>query len=391
MTYPTSESFWFVRTCFERGMAFMYANGFLIIINQFRGVVGEHGLLPARGFIKRVRFWDAPSIFWLNCSDRAFLACGWVGLVLSLLALFGLTERFGLAAHMLSWFVLWLLYLSFANMGQTFYGFGWEILIQEAGFLTIFLGPTDLAPPATVIWLLRWLAFRLMFGAGLIKLRYDKCWWDLTCLYYHYETQPLPNPLSRRFHSLPKPVHRLGVLFNHFVEIVVPWGFFCPAPISDVTAVLTILFQVILILSGNLSWLNHITIVVALSGFDDQFLSLFLPVGTYAVVSFSPVLYWIAWAVTALVAALSIRPALNLVSEHQSMNRSYDPLNLVNSYGAFGTVTRQRLEIVIQGTDAEELTADTQWRDYEFKAKPGDVRRRPRIVSPYQLHLDWQM
>jgi Lipase maturation factor len=90
-------------------------------------------------------------------------------------------------------------------------------------------------------------------------------------------------------------------------------------------------------------------------------------------------------------ALLSIQPALNLLSNQQKMNYSWNPLHLVGSYGAFGSVTRRRYEIVVEGTDAERLSATTEWREYEFKGKPGDVRRRPRQWAPYHLRLDWLM
>ena len=94
------------------------------------------------------------------------------------------------------WAWMWVAYLSIVNVGQTWYGFGWESLLLECGFLAMFLGARDTAPPTIVIWMFRWVLFRLMFGAGMIKMRGDSCWRDLTCLVYHYETQPIPNPVS---------------------------------------------------------------------------------------------------------------------------------------------------------------------------------------------------
>src|ERR671932_1631340 len=129
---------------------------------------------------------------------------------------------------MLLWAVPWALYLSIVNVGQVWYGFGWESLLCEAGFLAIFLGNADVAPPTPVLWLLRWLLFRLEFGAGLIKLRGDTCWRDLTCLRYHHETQPMPGPLSRWFHRLPAPVHKVEVAVNHVTQLVAPFLLFAP-------------------------------------------------------------------------------------------------------------------------------------------------------------------
>ena len=159
--------------------------------------------------------------------------------------------------------------MSFAHVGQIFYGYGWDILLLETGFLAIFLAPlwrlgpfpARTPPSPVVIVLLRWLIFRLMLGAGLIKLRGDPCWRDLTCLVFHYETQPNPNPLSWWFHQLPPWFHKLEVLFNHLVELVAPFFVFGPRRARHVAGGLMVLFQVLLILSGNLSFLNWLTLV----------------------------------------------------------------------------------------------------------------------------------
>ena len=145
------------------------------------------------------------------------------------LLLLGLPQRGPIWLPMLAWFVLWALYLSFVNVGQMFYGFGWESLLLEAGALAVLLGPSDTAPPILVILLVRWLLFRVEFGAGLIKIRGDACWRNLTCLNYHHETQPMPGPFSWCFHRLPPSLHRIEVAANHGAQLVVPWLLFAPA------------------------------------------------------------------------------------------------------------------------------------------------------------------
>src|SRR5262249_43094513 len=124
-----------------------------------------------------------PTIFWQGSSDGAMQALAWTGVGLSALVVAGLANVPLLAA-------LWFLYMSFVHVGQLFYSFGWEILLLEAGFLAMFLVPVlrpwplpaRTPPPVAAILLLRWLLFRVMFGAGLIKMRGDPCWRDLTCL-----------------------------------------------------------------------------------------------------------------------------------------------------------------------------------------------------------------
>jgi hypothetical protein len=76
------------------------------------------------------------------------------------------------------------------------------------------------------------------------------------------------------------------------------------------------------------------------------------------------------------------------------MNTSYDPLHLVNSYGAFGSITRRREEVVIEATEDDVDPTDpdaADWREYELPAKPGDPSHRPRQVAPYHLRLDWML
>ena len=100
-----------------------------------------------------------------------------------------------------------------------------------------------------MIWLFRWLAFRIMLGAGLIKVRGDPSWRDLTALYYHFETQPIPNPLSRWFHFLPRVVLRIGTGFNHVAELVAPWFAFGPRVARQIAGGVIILFQLTIISS----------------------------------------------------------------------------------------------------------------------------------------------
>ena len=121
-------------------------------------------------------------------------------------------------------------------------------MVLETGFLCIFLSDP---PPKVVFWMIRWELFRVMFGAGLIKMRGDSCWRDLTCLVFHYETQPLPNPLSWYFNQFPLIMHQLGALWNHFCELIVPWSLFAPRRWRRWGGLFLIAFQTLLILSGR--------------------------------------------------------------------------------------------------------------------------------------------
>jgi len=402
-----ASSYRLVRFVFLRLLGLVYFFAFLCAARQLLPLVGEHGLLPAASFLARVSelqggdsaaFWRLPSLFWLGCSDAALRAGIWLGLALSATLLLGLANVPLLAA-------LWALYMSYVHVGQVFYGYGWETLLLETGFLAIFLCPlgrpwpfpSRTPTPAGVVWLLRWLAFRVMFGAGLIKLRGAPCWRDLTCLVYHYETQPIPNPLSWYFHQLPPWFHAVETAFNHFVELVVPWMVFGPRRLRRTGGFLLVFFRCLLIASGNLSFLNWLTRAVCVACFDDGALRRLLPGRLRTAFDRLPAekapsraRRVVVGLLMGLVAVLSINPVVNMLSPQQAMNASFDPFELVNTYGAFGSVLRERYEIVLQGTD-DEPGPQARWLEYDFPCKPGSVARRPCVTSPYHRRLDWQM
>ncbi|MEU7041004.1 lipase maturation factor family protein [Streptomyces varsoviensis] len=390
MEWFASSDYWLARLVFQRGLAAVYLLGFLAAALQFRALIGERGMLPVPRYVARVPFRKSPSAFHAHYSDRFFAAWAWAGALLAAAVLAGAADAVPLGASMAMWAVLWALYLSIVNVGQIWYGFGWETLLLEAGFLAVFLGNARTGPPVLVLWLLRWLLFRVEFGAGLIKLRGDRCWRKLTCLDYHHETQPMPGPLSWFFHHLPRPAHRVEVAANHVAQLVVPFGLFAPQPVATWAGVVVIVTQLWLVASGNFAWLNWITILLAAGAVD----AARLPFPTPAAPRFAASPLWFevtVLTVTALVLALSYRPVRNLLTRRQRMNTSFDPLHLVNSYGAFGSVNRTRREVVIEGTRDAELTEGTVWHEYGFYGKPGEPGRWPRQWAPFHWRLDWML
>ncbi|MFI7498512.1 lipase maturation factor family protein [Streptomyces sp. NPDC049687] len=384
MDWFTASEYWLSRLVFQRALAGVYLVAFLTAALQFRALLGERGMLPVPRYVEQVPFRRAPSLFQWRYSDRLFAGCAWTGCAVSVALLAGLDNLLPLWAGMLLWLVPWALYLSIVNVGQTWYSFGWESLLLETGFLAVFLGNDEVAPPVVVLFLVRWLLFRVEFGAGLIKMRGDACWRKLTCLYHHHETQPMPGPLSWFFHHLPKPLHKVEVAANHVTQLVVPFLLFTPQPVATAAASLMILTQLWLVLSGNFSWLNWITVVLALP-------ALALP-SDHRSVPGPPVWFEaVVLAAAALIVFLSYRPVVNMLSRRQVMNRSFDPLHLVNTYGAFGSVSRIRYEVVVEGTLDDVPREDSEWREYTFKGKPSDPRRWPRQFAPYHLRLDWLM
>ena len=381
------DGFFFARFLLQRLLGIVYLLAFLGAARQFVVLRGSRGLDPIRLLPPRLA-WRRPSLFHLHYSDGFATALAWLGVGLAAVAALGLPGAAPLWLTPLLWLLLWALYLSFVNVGGTFFAFGWEILLLEAGFLAVFLGPARVAAPPLVMLLFRWLLFRVEFGAGLIKLRGDPCWRDLTCLEFHHQTQPLPNPLSWHAHHLPRWAHRAETAGNHLVQLLAPFLLFAPQPVAGVAGALMLLTQAWLMVSGNYAWLNALTLTLALSAFGDGTLQRVLGVHAPGLAATPLALQAVTATVALAVALLSVRVALNLLSPRQRMNASFDPLHLVNSYGAFGSVTRERYEVVLEGRRGGE---GAPWREYAFKAKPGDVTRRPPQVAPYHLRLDWLM
>jgi hypothetical protein len=274
-----------------------------------------------------VAFLRLPSIFWFAHSDAALIIVAWVGFALACVVVAGYANAIVMA-------LLWFLYMSFVHVGQEWYGYGWEVQLLETGFLAIFLCPlldprpfTRKPPPIAIMWIYRALAFRIMLGAGLIKIRGDESWRKLTALYYHFETQPIPNGLSRWFHFLPRGVLKFGTFFNHIAELGAPWFVFWPRIGRYIAGVVIIAFQLVIIASGNLSFLNWLTILPALACFDDCAWRKVLPGALVrraeaAATSASPSIAMrrTSYAVAAVIAVLSINPLVNMFSSQQIMN-----------------------------------------------------------------------
>jgi hypothetical protein len=410
--------FGFAREALQRGIAALYLVAFVSTLNQFRPLLGEHGLLPAPVLLDWVaqkrerRKLLHPTLFTrVRYTDRRLVALCGAGIVIAALLIAGVPQLGPPWVPMLAFLALWFGYMSVVSIGQTFYSFGWEMLLLEAGFLAAFLGSNDQPPPTVVIVLFWWLLFRLEFGAGMIKIRGGREWRDLTAMTFHHETQPMPGPLSRQAHLLPRWFHKLEVVGNHVAQLVVPFFLFAPllslwlpdrawvpelvegvAWVGAVAGGIVIATQLWLVLTGNFAWLNGATIVLGFSaiglpgiGTPERAPETSLP----WTVSGMP-LWWVVVtsAVGVLFVVLSVPAVRNLFARRQLMNASFHRWQLANAYGAFGTVTRERIEIVVEGSDDEE---GRHWREYEFRGKPGDVRRIPRQFAPYHLRLDWLM
>lgn len=424
------------RQVLQRGVAAVFLIAFVSTWRQFPALLGEHGLLPVPEHLARLRAIEAradatrggtgrarrrlvgrPSLFRLRrlaYTDRRLRAMTVIGAVLAASVVVGLPQRGPAWLVAAVFLVMWALYLSIVDIGQTFYGFGWEMLLLEAGFLSAWTGPADELMPQPLLVLVAWLLFRLEFGAGMIKWRGGSEWRDLTAMEHHHETQPMPGPLSRQAHLLPRWFHHCEVVANFVAQLVFPWLLFVPEPLASIASFVVIVTQLWLVLTGNYAWLNWLTIVLAASLVSDPVWRWMLGLPAQETVGPAPSpVSWqlIVWAVVVLLVVRSREPLRNLFRRSQLMNAAFDRWQLVNAYGAFGTVTSRRVEMEIEGlapADTDGAAADAadglepggaarpsadaeRWLPYRFHGKPGDLKRIPRQWAPYHLRLDWLM
>src|SRR5438309_4721248 len=400
--------FWAQRW-FLRALGLTYLIAFVSLWEQVDGLVGGNEVSPLDQFLPAVyeRFGSSaysllPTLCWFD-SSNGFLhfLCGG-GVVLSLLLILGI-------APALSLVVLFIFYLSLTIAGQTFLSFQWDILLLEIGFLSIFLAPWRLWP-RELMWLLRppnaatpvsrpalfllkFLLFKLMLMSGVVKLTSgDDCWWNLTALDYHYWSQPLPTVFAWWADKSPEWFKHFSVAFCLVVEIIVPFFIWAPRRPRLLACALLIFLQLVIALTGNYCFFNLLAIALCLLLIDDSTLSRKYAtvadrrysdrVSTYGAIMVIVVTLPInAWLIlTAFKPDAQWPRRLAFAYEH------LEPFRIVNGYGLFRVMTKDRREIVIEGS-ADGI----DWLPYEFKWKPGNRKRAPGWCAPHQPRLDWQI
>ncbi|GIW71490.1 MAG: membrane protein [Planctomycetota bacterium] len=387
---------------FLRGLGLIYLIAFTSLGVQVRGLIGQRGILPAAEHLARLRwlgrrrYWRAPTVLHLvGGSDRALLLVCWGGAAAAALATVGLFALPALA-------VCWLCYLSLEVVCRDFLSFQWDALLLEMGVLGLLLAPFSplpegplRAPAPLALLLLWWLAFRLVFSSGVVKLASgDPSWRGLTAMCHHYETQPLPSPLSWYAHHLPRCWHRLETFATLVLELVVPLGMFAPQPWRGMAAATIALFMCLVMATGNYGFFNLQTIVLMAPLIDDasyaQVLGLAAPAVPLAAAGWPG---WVLAPIALLLFALSLCYLWLTLLPHTRLPRwllrplaALAPLRLASGYGLFAVMTTERPEIVIEASDDLE-----HWQPYEFRYKPGAPQRRPRWNLPHQPRLDWQL
>ncbi len=400
-----------ISTClFLRLLGAVHLIAFVSFWIQYRGLVGPDGILPAQSYFDAVRdsagaarFWELPTLCWWFGAGRFLAVLCAAGVVLSLAVMAGVAPAAGLA-------LLWAAYLSLCAAGQEFWGFQWDGLLLEATLLAVLLAPWSAwtwrarpDPPRPARWLLWWLLIRLMLLSGAAKwLSGDDSWHNLSALNYHFETQPLPTWIGWYAHQLPAGAKAAACALMFAVELGGPFLLLLPRRARHAGAGLQIGFQALIALTGNYTFFNLLTAALCVLFLDDPFWRGCarrlgrswprVPAGAPEPRARAcPQLLlvpaaMVGFTLTGLVTALTLRPALGRFAWLAAPVDAVAPLRSVNSYGLFAVMTRERPEIIIEGSDDGHT-----WLPYGFAAKPGDLKRRPGFVAPYQPRLDWQL
>lgn len=369
-----------------RLLGFIYFFAIGAFLFQIRGLLGKNGILPIKEFLSHIgfsyarkRFYYVPTLFWIDASDTALMGLTLIGTFCSILLMLGFYPPLFLA-------FLFLIHLSIVSAGQEFLSFGWESFLLEITFYTFLVSLTPV--PNTMAWIcLNFLLFRFHVQAGSCKLQsHDYSWRDLTALWFHYESQPLPNTWAWYVHKWPMWFHKASTLMMFVVQIGLAFGLFFTDDIRAVTGIALIGLQVIIWLTGNFSYLNHMTAVFCIIAFSNAFLApFFKPIEVTA----TPLsLDLLLTTIGTLFFILQVIRLWTHFQPHRWANflRWLSPFHLVNRYGLFSIMTKQRIEIVIEGSHD-----GVEWKEYLCKYKPSEITRRPRRISPYQPRLDWQM
>lgn len=396
--------------------------------SQIALLVGENGLAPASRLVEwvaqqadgagRSPFCSLPGIFWLTgTSDFALHLLAFAGCLLSLLVIFGRLVGPALAG-------LWLIYLSFVNSGGIFMSFQWDILLLEAGFLSLFLCRWEWKtawldpPPLTVVnrvalvwsWLL---IAKLMFFSGWVKLAWDsethpEWWTEGTAMTFHYMTQPLPTWTAWWAHHFPVWFHKASLVPMYIVEIVLPfavifgrWGRL--AAFWGFTGLM-----ILILLTGNYTYFNWLTIVLCLPLLHDRLWPEWLrrrlnfePLGLTPRPELRPLMIRLGLAAPAILVLALLNLQIILRDFHRapgpvfssnlvpgwldSLSGKLSPFHLASGYGLFRTMTTERPEIIIEGS-----SDGLQWFAYDFAWKVDGIADRPRFVAPHQPRVAWQ-
>lgn len=393
---PGASAYSVVAWLFLRLLGLIYVAAFVSLAVQIQALAGAEGINPIAEQLARagevyggLKYMRYPSLFWLHAGDAALLTVAWGGALLGLSLALGRSDRTLLI-------LLYLCYLSLYHAGQIFTNFQWDYLLLEVGFLAILLPGGSRA----VVWLFRWVLFKLRFLSGLAKLiSGDETWRQLTALQHYFETQPLPHAGAWYAHQLPDWLLRVGTGGTLFVELAVPFFFLLPRPFRHTGAWLTILWQLLIIATSNHNFANLLTIALCLFLFDDQAVAKVLPRRLAAWASARSPLRCAGGAMlraATVVVALVVVPA-GLVSAAEMVRRApisplsgwvdyLEPYRIANRYHVFPSIDRERYAVQVEASrDGRD------WVALDWRYAPDAPTAITPFIVPHQPRLDWHL
>lgn len=438
------------RWIFLRALAAIYFSAFYSLLFQIKGLIGPAGILPAQQYLAAVgrampglKYWYAPSLFWIASSSHMMMAVTWVGLIASVLAFLNLWPRF-------SFFVCFVCFLSFVAASGEFSGYQSDGMLLEAGFLALFFAPGGLMPgwgasdpPSRAsLWLLQWEWFRIYFESGMVKLLSgDEQWRNMTAMDEYYQNGPLPTWIGWYAEHLPHWFHAASAAGTLVMELGIVLMLFFPRRVRLICFCIVTPWEIGVILTANYTFLNYLVLSLGFLLLDDRTLLRFVPVrwrpqaATIAPEMEAPseerlsiltategsavaedaaataadeiegdgkrrwrraagigrgiglavsavMLTWIAYDTTVEMIGIPLRG----VSLPMAPVAWLDPFRIANQYGLFAVMTRGRYDIEFQGSNDGE-----NWTPYLFRNKPQLLNEPPRIYAPYQPRFDWNL
>src|SRR5579862_7028140 len=427
------------RWIFLRALAAIYFSAFLALVYQIKGLIGPQGILPAVQFLHVVeragalRYWYAPTLFWISAGNHALMAVTWIGLIASIAAFLNAWPRF-------SFFICFLCFLSFVCAAGDFSGYQSDGMLLEAGIIALFFVPRGLwpglgihSPPSRAsLFLLLWEWFRIYFESGIIKLLSgDPEWRHLTAMDEYYQNGPLPTWIGWYVQHLPHWFH-VGTAFATIVlELGLVWMLFLPRRWRIICFFIVTPWEIGVILTANYTFLNYLVLALGFLLLDDRFLLRFLPERWKQSLNASKITTANNEGLTPACGArpdsvlsgnrppqavqpesgfrwrlrivkLSLARVLLILLFYATtaeliwMFSAFplpttpvallEPLRIANRYGLFGVMTRGRYEIEFQGSND-----GTNWVPYPFRFKPQSLNEAPGIYAPYQPRFDWNL
>ena len=387
-------------------------------------LIGSSGIVPFESDLKQVegfitttntdisKWFARPTILWFSQTDLWLDMVLCAGTIACILLLIGFVPHISIA-------ISWVCYLSISSVSEPFLNFQWDILLLEAYLLSVFFVPwkiyddrKNIQNPSTLgKWLLWLLVIKLMFESGLVKFTFfgpdgSNTWRNLTALNYHYWTQPIPSWISWYIDKLPDIIDKIALGFTYWSELIIPFMIFFPRRMRRIAFFSLIIFQTLIIMTGNYGFFNLLTIVICVTLIDDQLIEGFtskwlvsfsevntvktptekikIACGVFILACF--IFTTIVFIKRDLIGSKANQNNYKISSIGRNLTQTAQVSRSMNAYGLFRVMTVTRPEIYI-----EVLSSDSIWSPVVFDYKPVKPDTRPKFFFPHMPRIDWQI